>query len=245
MPPAGQLALYSGGGGLGLGSLRLSELLNRARSLGVPQDVLDELMDGADPKNELIEMLNERSRSRPAPRYASSPEHDIEELVGSLARGSAADPVAVLKMMVSMCDSGLPVETQPGGDKETTVQLELAAAGATGVIPHLIQGVPDAEEYDRLVQPAVSAITTIVRLAFSQGETKRRTLIRCPRSLVADTCLGHPRGQLRDAGLVCWHGRHCHRHRHLRPALLPRPACCSEDRHIDPALSFLPALARV
>ena len=157
-PAGGQMVPCSGGVGCGLGSLRLSELVNRARSVGVPQVVLDELMDGADTKNELISMLIKRSRGRPVPRHLSGPQLDVEELVDSLARGTE-DPVAVLKMMVSMCESGLPVNTQPGGDEETAVQLELAAAGATGTVSRLIRGVPDAEEYDRLVQPAVRLLS--------------------------------------------------------------------------------------
>jgi hypothetical protein len=59
-----------------LGQLRMCELLERARAMGAPQDVLDELMDSSDPRQALTRMLRERTMQ--------AEEGELGRLVGRL-----------------------------------------------------------------------------------------------------------------------------------------------------------------
>eukprot|EP01046_Picozoa_sp_COSAG06_P032581 COSAG06_NODE_3268_length_5589_cov_69.631857_5_plen_712_part_01 len=65
-----------------LEQLRMSELLDRARALGAPQDFLDELMDTAEPRQALLEMLLQRTKEKEAGELGS--------LVASLREDAAA-----------------------------------------------------------------------------------------------------------------------------------------------------------
>ena len=64
-----------------LEELRMSELMDRARALGAPQDFLDELMDTSEPRQALLDMLRERTTEKE--------EGELGELV-ALAMGENA-----------------------------------------------------------------------------------------------------------------------------------------------------------
>ena len=80
-----------------LGRLRVSELLERARSLGAHEHVLDELLDTEQPQAELIELILERMAQPPVDRVGGHLEAELATLtVKELrARATAAGVVDV------------------------------------------------------------------------------------------------------------------------------------------------------
>ena len=92
--------------------LKMSELMARARSVGVPQDQLDELMDMDSPKLAIVNMLNSQTKRLQAVMRSNTTEHRVQELVDTvLERG--ADTGKALAAMASMCESSGP-PTEPG-----------------------------------------------------------------------------------------------------------------------------------
>lgn len=117
-----------------LGRLRVSELLERARSLGAHEHVLDELLDTEQPQAELIELI----ASRPAAFVAAGSvdlSADARELVAALAAAHEPDATQILSRMVEICamDGGDVVERGV-----SSVHLELVAAGVVEVVTQLV-----------------------------------------------------------------------------------------------------------
>ena len=136
--------------GDGLESLRVSELLERARALGAHADHLDELLDDEEPKLALTRLIRGwRTRAHSPDEVDLSA--DAAQLVAALSE--AEDPDARLELigrMVEVCGMASAAATAEAADAEDgpaqpagpSVHLELAAAGAVEAASRLVVAEP-------------------------------------------------------------------------------------------------------
>ena len=111
----------------------MSELLDRARALGAPQDFLDELMDHAQPRDALLEMLLERTQEKA--------DGELGELVGSLRKDAEAlskaakqpkkndkrhvRPLATLQTMIELSTARADVASELSSLHATDIAAQL------------------------------------------------------------------------------------------------------------------------